>query len=75
MANPRTSVMCTLKGFIMFKKIAILATLSPLSAFAALPAGVSTAVSTAQADGIELGGLMLGLAVAVGVIFWLKRKV
>lgn len=44
-------------------------------AWAALPAGVSTAVSGAQADGIELGGLMLGLAVAVGVIFWLKRKV
>lgn len=42
---------------------------------AALPAGVSSAVTSAQADGIELGGLMLAMAVAVGVIFWLKRKV
>lgn len=44
-------------------------------AMAALPDGVSTAVSTAQADGIELGGMLLGLAVAVGVIFWLRRRV
>lgn len=44
-------------------------------AMAALPTGVTTAVADAQADGIELGGLMLGLAVAVGVVFWLKRKV
>lgn len=44
-------------------------------AMAALPDGVATAVSTAQADGIELGGMLLALAVAVGVIFWLKRRV
>lgn len=45
------------------------------SSYAALPAGVASAVSEAQADGTELGGLMLAMAVAVGVIFWLKRKV
>lgn len=45
------------------------------SAMAALPDGVSTAVSTAQADGVELGGMLLALAVAVGVLFWLKRRV
>lgn len=44
------------------------------AANAALPPGVTDAVSTAQADGVELGGLLLALAVAVGVIFWLKRK-
>lgn len=49
--------------------------LAAAQAFAALPAGVTAAVAEAQTDGIELGGLMLGLAVAVGVIFWLKRKV
>ena len=49
--------------------------LSAAQAFAAVPAGVAAAVTGAQADGIELGGLILGLAVAVGVIFWLKRKV
>lgn len=59
----------------MFKKIAILSLLTPFSVFAALPPTVSSAISSAQADGIELGGLMLALAVAVGVIFWLKRKV
>jgi hypothetical protein len=45
------------------------------SSYAELPAGVTSAVSEAQADGVTLGGLMLGMAVAVGVIFWLKRKV
>ena len=48
--------------------------LTTTSAFAALPAGVTAAITSAQADGIELGGLMLGMAVAVGVMFWLKRK-
>jgi hypothetical protein len=49
---------------------AVLAT----SAFAALPEGIATSVSTAQADGVELGYLLLGMAVVVGVVFWLKRK-
>jgi hypothetical protein len=66
----------------MFKKIIgfVLAPLASLfglisSAWAALPAGVSAAVTEAQGDGVELGGMMLAMAVAVGVIFWLKRKV
>lgn len=61
----------------MFKNLSLasILTLAAIQAQAALPAGVTTAVSGAQTDGIELGGLMLGLAVAVGVIFWLKRKV
>jgi len=44
------------------------------SAAAALPEEIGTAVATAQADGQELGYLLLGMAVVVGVIFWLKRK-
>lgn len=44
------------------------------SAAAALPTEIGTAVATAQADGQELGYLLLGMAVVVGVIFWLKRK-
>lgn len=44
------------------------------TAYAALPADVATAISAAKADGIELAGLLLSLAVAVGVILWLKRK-
>ena len=61
----------------MFKNLSLasILALAAIQAQAALPAGVTTAVSGAQTDGIELGGLMLGLAVAVGVIFWLKRKV
>jgi hypothetical protein len=66
----------------MFKKILgyVLAPLAAMlgfvsSAFAALPAGVTSAIDEATTDGVTLGGLMLALAVAVGVIFWLKRKV
>lgn len=43
-------------------------------AFAALPASVATDVTAAKADGSELGYLLLGMAVAVGIILWLKRK-
>ncbi|HEY9746564.1 MAG TPA: major capsid protein [Oculatellaceae cyanobacterium] len=44
------------------------------SAAAALPTEIGTAIQTAQADGQELGYLLLGMAVVVGVIFWLKRR-
>ena len=44
-------------------------------AYAAIPVAVQTAIDGAQADGISLGYSMLGMAVAVGVVFWLKRKV
>lgn len=45
------------------------------AAQAALPAGVTDAITAAQADGVTLGGALLAMAVTVGVIFWLKRKV
>jgi hypothetical protein len=44
------------------------------SAMAALPADVTAAVAAAKTDGTELGYALLGMAVVVGVIFWLKRK-
>jgi hypothetical protein len=44
------------------------------SAMAALPAGIQGAIDSATADGTELGYSLLGMAVVVGVIFWLKRK-
>lgn len=44
------------------------------ASFAALPAAVPAAIAEAQTDGVELAGLLLGMAVAVGVILWLKRK-
>jgi hypothetical protein len=80
--SPLLVLLLFLKGSIMFKKILgyVLAPISAMlgfvpSAFAALPSGVADAVATATADGVELGGLLLGMAVIVGVIFWLKRKV
>lgn len=53
---------------------ALILTVSQLAS-AALPAGVTAAIDEATTDGVALGGAMLALAVAVGVIFWLKRKV
>jgi hypothetical protein len=52
---------------------ALLATASA-TAHAALPAGVTSAIEGATADGVALGGAFLGMAVTVGVLFWLKRK-
>lgn len=43
-------------------------------AFAALPASVATDVTAAKADGLELAYLLLGMAVGVGIVLWLKRK-
>lgn len=58
----------------MKSAIATFGMLAVNSAMAALPASIGTAVSDATADGVELGWLMVGLAVVVGVIFYLKRK-
>jgi hypothetical protein len=44
------------------------------TAMAALPAGVGTAITEGTTDGKDLAYQLLGLAVAVGVILWLKRK-
>lgn len=52
-----------------------LASMTAVSAYAALPAAATTAIAEGQADGIELGGALLGMGIAVGVVFWLKRKV
>ena len=59
----------------MLKKIGgVLVAVAPMSAFAALPTEVTTAISTAQGDGTSLAWAMVGLAVVVGVVFFLKRK-
>lgn len=59
----------------MLKKILVASVLVlPMAAFAALPAGVSTAIGTATTDGTDLGYQLLTMAVVVGTIFWLKRK-
>lgn len=56
------------------RRVVAAGSLVSLSAMAALPAGVTTAITDATADGTDLGYALLGMAVVVGVIFWLKRK-
>lgn len=43
-------------------------------AYAAIPADVTTAIDGAKTDGSSLAWSLVGLAVVVGVIFFLKRK-
>lgn len=43
-------------------------------ALAAIPADVTTAIDGAKTDGSSLAWSLVGLAVVVGVIFFLKRK-
>lgn len=42
---------------------------------AALPADVTTALAAAKADIIEVGAIVIGLAVAVAAIFWVKKPI
>jgi hypothetical protein len=58
------------------KRQAIAAGLSliAVNSFAAVPATVTTAITDATADGQDLGWKLAALAVAVGVVFYLKRK-
>jgi len=55
--------------------LAVACTTIAIPAYAALPAGVTAAITEAQTDGETLGYAYLSMAVVVGVIFWLKRKV
>ena len=43
--------------------------------FAALPASVTTDLAGAKADIIEAGAIIIGLAVAVAAIFWVKKPI
>lgn len=50
-----------------FSKVAgVLTALAPLSSYAAVDAAITTALSTAQADGLTVIGIITGLLVA----FW-----
>lgn len=44
------------------------------NALAAVPADVTTAITEGVADGKTIGYLLLGFAVAIGVIMYLKRR-
>lgn len=45
------------------------------SAMAALPASVTTDLATAKSDIIDVGAIVIGLAVAVAAIFWVKKPI
>lgn len=45
------------------------------SVMAALPASVTTDLAGAKADIIEAGAIVIGLAVAVAAIFWVKKPI
>lgn len=61
----------------MKKKLARLAALGSVwagNAMAAVPADVTTAITDGTADGKTIAYALLGFAVAVGVIMFIKRK-
>lgn len=45
------------------------------NALAALPASVTTDLATAKSDIVEVGVIVIGLAVAVAAIFWVKKPI
>lgn len=45
------------------------------SAMAALPASVTTDLATAKSDIVDVGAIVIGLAVAVAAIFWVKKPI
>ncbi|HRB20870.1 MAG TPA: major capsid protein [Nitrosomonas sp.] len=45
------------------------------SAVAALPASVTTDLAAAKSDIVEVGTIVIGLAVAVAAIFWVKKPI
>lgn len=42
---------------------------------AALPASVTTDLATAKSDIVDVGAIVIGLAVAVAAIFWVKKPI
>jgi len=61
----------------MKKKLARLAALGTLlagNAMAAVDPAITTAISDGTADGKTIAGALLGFAIAVGVIMYIKRK-
>ena len=64
--------------FKFIKKIALaglaLVGLVSTQVYAAIPATVTSAISTAQTDGETLGYALLVMAIVVSLVFWLKSK-
>ena len=46
---------------------------APLAAMAAVPADVTTALETAQTDGVTVAGLVLGVIIAIAAFKYIRR--
>lgn len=56
------------------RSLVVLASLSAAPAFAAVPAEVTTAISDGLSDGKTIAYALLGFAIAIGVVMFIKRK-
>ncbi|MFL9711440.1 major capsid protein [Methylobacillus sp. Pita1] len=60
----------------MFKKIAgVVVAVAPLSAFAEVPASVTTAIGDAVTDVGTIGAAILGVVIGIVVFNWLRRVI
>lgn len=60
----------------MLKKVAgVLVAVAPLSAFAAVPVEVSTAMADGKADAMTVAGLGLIIVIAIAAFKYMKRGV
>ncbi|MDZ4190412.1 MAG: major capsid protein [Pseudomonas sp.] len=56
-----------------FGAVAAVGLLAAQQAHAALPTGVTTALTDAQADGVEIAGIVLGVIIAIAAFKYLRR--
>lgn len=47
--------------------------LAPLSVMAAVPEGVTTALTDAKTDGVTIAGLVLGVIIAIAAFKYIRR--
>lgn len=60
----------------MFKKIAgVVVAVAPMSAFAEVPATVTTAIGDAVTDVGTIGAAILGVVIGIVVFNWLRRVI
>jgi len=56
-----------------FGAVGAVGLLAVQQAHAALPAGVTTALTDAQTDGVEIAGIVLGVIIAIAAFKYLRR--
>lgn len=60
-----------MKNYLKF--IAGASLVAPVVSFAAVPAGVTTALETASTDGVTIAGVVLGVIVAIAAFKYIRR--